>query len=684
MKKYSIAIVLSTFFTLTGLLAAQDTMTSDAAWDKIKTYQYGDDFKPLLIVEDDVQRSIANPETQAKTAARLAALLNDQTSYPGRQFVCMQLRLVGSAAQVPILAEYLNKEQDRENARMALEDIHCPESLVPLRKALETFKGDALAGVVNSLGMRRDAESIPVFVKLIGDADPTVSAAAATALGRFGDRGLDALKKAEGAAGTPAKIVAGGALIDAAADLAAAGKKAEASAIYNTLAASGVPRGVRRAALEGALRLLSDAEQKKTVAEWFLDDDADKNTIAAARLKSLSDEQFDELFEKVDKMSPRAKVVFYEVAGERQGAQWTQILLRSLQSRDAAERLTALRTLGKRGEAATIPALFDAMKGDPAESAAAAEGLARFSRETIGPLLLEKLTDPQLTAPILDVLAALKYYEAIEPLIRLAASADDKVADPAITGLSRLCDPDESDLGRLVELYLKSRPGTHRSKIERAVVVVSEKNRDVDGRGDLLLALLKKRDGGLSDTVLVTTLPLLGKVGNKNIADIVRPLTQSGNAELRQAAVRAFCNWPNAEFLDDLWKIATESASPQHRSWALRAYIRVATLKSNRPESETLDMLKKAMAKAENVADRQFCLSRTSAIRTMDSVDWAASYLDNPDLAQAACTAIVELAHHRFLREPNKDKIVPILEKVEKTAKDQSIVERANKSRLGM
>jgi len=45
---------------------------------------------------------------------------------------------------------------------------------------------------------------------------------------------------------------------------------------------------------------------------------------------------------------------------------------------------------------------------------------------------------------------------------------------------------------------------------------------------------------------------------------------------------------------------------------------------------------------------------------------------------------IVELAHHRFLRQPNKAHFEPILRKVEATAKDKSIAELAEKARLGM
>jgi hypothetical protein len=60
------------------------------------------------------------------------------------------------------------------------------------------------------------------------------------------------------------------------------------------------------------------------------------------------------------------------------------------------------------------------------------------------------------------------------------------------------------------------------------------------------------------------------------------------------------------------------------------------------------------------------------------------TYLDDSNLAQTACEVIVKLAHHRFLRQPNKAHFEPILKKVEATVRDKSIAELAEKARLGM
>ncbi len=108
------------------------------------------------------------------------------------------------------------------------------------------------------------------------------------------------------------------------------------------------------------------------------------------------------------------------------------------------------------------------------------------------------------------------------------------------------------------------------------------------------------------------------------------------------------------------------------------------TLENNRSEAETLGMLQQAMEQAQCAEDKQLVVVRASTVRTLETVDWVAGYLDDPELAQAACESIVELAHHRFLRHPNMDRFGPLLEKVSKLSRDPAIAERAKKYRLGL
>ena len=662
------------------LLFLLSPLFADDAWNALKSYQYGDDFQPLLAVEAEVQRSLASPETKTQTAARLAVLLDDDTTLAGRQFVCMQLRLVGGAAEVPKLTEYLNKPGDSENARLALTDILCDESLIPLRASLETSRGQALVGVIGSLAARHDRPSIPAFVRLLDATDTDVAVAAAAALGHFGAEGIETLS--HNRERLPKAV--GNALIRIASGFTEQGMQDEAAAIYDLLLSADMPKGVRRAALEGTLRLLDAEKRLATITAWLFDADTEKGVIAASHLSEISAEQSDELFKKSETMNTAGRTAIFEIVSERDEAATLDVLLQAMKSDNSTERLTAIRAIGHRGDASTIPALLEALGRDDATKNAARDAFIRFPQENVGPVLLEALQNDALRNPVIETIVAMKYYAAIDSLVELAQSENESVSVPAIEGLAKLCDPDEHDLPRLVRLYLTSRPGAHRERVERALVVVCEKIPDAEIRADQLIAILEQRDGGLSGRLLIDALPLLGKVGNRKVSELLHPILDDRDPVLQRAAIRALCNWPNADNHTELWDIASNNASREYAQWALRAYIRVVTLKSDRLESETLAMLQNAMKLANNDSDRRLCLNRAATVRTIEAVEWIAGFLDTPALAQTACETLAELAHHRFLREPNKERFDPILIKVENTAKDSRIVESVKKSRLGL
>ncbi|MCL2303889.1 MAG: HEAT repeat domain-containing protein [Planctomycetaceae bacterium] len=674
MKKYSLPLLFTLLF-LNSLYSAEE------AWNTIRTYQFGDELVPLNAVEQEIHRSAVSPETRAEMAAKLASFLNEETTYAGRQFVCLQLRFIGTAAEVPVLAKYLNHPEDTDNARMALQSIAGEEALIPLRKALETFQGRNLTGVIESLAERRDAVSVPALVKLCDSEDRQVAAAALAALGAFDDtESLEALMKPRESVLEMTRL---NSLLRVGYSFLSKGDTTGAKKIFDVLCGSENPMIIRRAAWEGTLRTLPEPAQNALVHQWFFEEDSVKNVVAASHLKQLSPAQFDELFNRVAEMNPRVKAVFLELATRQHSEKLVENLRKTLETGSETERLAAIRTLGLLGDPEVVPLLVEMLK-DKSVQDEVAETLKRFSKEIVGPLLIRELDRAEIRLKVLDIMSDLKCYDAIDPLVVMAQSEDANVFVPVIAALGRIGDPDDSDIPRFLKLYLASRPGLHRENVERAIVVVCERIPDPALRADILLKHLRSKDGELAVPTLITTLPLLGKLGNQQVADLLFPLLTSDQNDQQQAAIRALCNWPNADFKDELWNIATKNPSQQYSQWALRAYIRVVTLKNDRPESETLTMLQDAMKFANNDADRRLCLNRTSTVRTMEAVQWVAGYLDDPALAQTACETLAELGRHRFLREPNKEQFHPILLKVENTSKDNRVIESVKRSRLGM
>jgi hypothetical protein len=116
-----------------------------------------------------------------------------------------------------------------------------------------------------------------------------------------------------------------------------------------------------------------------------------------------------------------------------------------------------------------------------------------------------------------------------------------------------------------------------------------------------------------------------------------------------------------------------------HRVWALRALVRVISLPGPTPDAEKLAGLKRAMQLAGRDEDRTLILERAAAVRSVETLRFVLPYLDQPALAEAACKAVADLAHHRELRDPNKVEFHTALEKVLRTSKDPVVRERVQR-----
>jgi hypothetical protein len=60
-----------------------------------------------------------------------------------------------------------------------------------------------------------------------------------------------------------------------------------------------------------------------------------------------------------------------------------------------------------------------------------------------------------------------------------------------------------------------------------------------------------------------------------------------------------------------------------------------------------------------------------------------APYLEQPAYAQQAALTVVELAHHRELRQPNKAEFDGALDRVIRVSRDADVVDRAQRYKKG-
>jgi len=225
----------------------------DNAFTALKTYEWGQDRALLKAIDDAVVAGHADAAARKDLETKLAGALTD-APHAGKDYICRKLSLIGSAASVPTVAALLTDEKLSHMARYALERMPCDEALAAIRDAVGKTKGLQKVGVINSLGVRRDAKSLSTLVGLLKDSDQEIASSAAAALGNIGNAdAAKALADFQTAAPKQLKLAAADAYLTCAEHLLDAGKKIDAMMIYKALAKPDQPKHVRVAAMRGLL-----------------------------------------------------------------------------------------------------------------------------------------------------------------------------------------------------------------------------------------------------------------------------------------------------------------------------------------------------------------------------------------------------------------------------------------------
>ena len=189
------------------------------------------------------QKSQASPKDQE---AKLIAVLKSDAPRKAKADACRELGRVGTRDAVAPLAALLCNKELSHMARYGLEPIPDPSVDTALREALDKVKGRLEAGVIGSIGVRRDPKAVPALVKRLGDSDCEVAQAAARALGRIGNlEAVEALEKCLAKAPEANRPAICEGLFRCADVLRTQGQRPAARAIYEKLSSAEVPEYVK-------------------------------------------------------------------------------------------------------------------------------------------------------------------------------------------------------------------------------------------------------------------------------------------------------------------------------------------------------------------------------------------------------------------------------------------------------
>lgn len=231
---------------------AQTDSPLDNAFNTLQTYDWGADRNLLNPIDQAVIATQTDSAARKTLEKRLVDALAGGLSRSAQDYVCRRLRVIGTAQSVDTLAALLPAEETSHIARFALERIADEKAGQALRDALPKVNAKLKAGVIGSLGVRRDAKSVDTIAKFLDDADTMTAQAAAHSLGLIGTpAAAKALSQFAAKAPAAMAIPVADARLLCAEQLLADGNKAEAMALYKELQGDSQPSHVRVAAMRG-------------------------------------------------------------------------------------------------------------------------------------------------------------------------------------------------------------------------------------------------------------------------------------------------------------------------------------------------------------------------------------------------------------------------------------------------
>jgi HEAT repeat protein len=349
-------------------------------------------------------------------------------------------------------------------------------------------------------------------------------------------------------------------------------------------------------------------------------------------------------------------------------------------SADAGVRLAAIRALGALGGAAEIGPLAPLLAAGGPEADAATQSLVQLRGAAAAKALRAAAAEgaPAARARLYDVLRARRDKGALAAAAGAATSDEPPLRAAALALLRDLGGP--ADVPAMVQVVLATESGPARQEAERALVAVCQRNPGHEAAARGFLEIFRAAPVADREPLL----PILGAVGGTEALGIIDALVASPDAATRRLGIAALSRWPDAAVVSRLLELVARTTDSAERDLVVGGLIRIAPLPDNGlDDAGRLDLVRRTFELCRTADERARLLERASAIRTVDTLRFVKPFLADPALAEPACRCVVELAHHRQLRDGHRDEFLAALDAVVATTKDSELVERAGRYKAG-
>ena len=410
------------------------------------------------------------------------------------------------------------------------------------------------------------------------------------------------------------------------------------------------------------------------VLDILRSNDQEMQAAAIAMVKEMPGTEVTKaLAKELPNLSAKSQVQLLSAFGDRGDVAARPAVVAAVKSEDEFVRIAALRAIGQLGDDSSVELLAQSAAGARgAEQKAARDSLYRLRGPNVDKVILAAIpqAEAKTKVELISSVGQRNITAGVAVLLETAKDSDRKVRTGSLRTLKIVAGPE--NLPAMVELLINAKSSSDRTEAQKTIAAVAHRIEDKNRQAASVLAALPS----VKETAArCSLLNVLGRIGDNSALPVLTSALKDKNVDVQTAAIRALADWPTSEPVAELQKIAESSGNKVHRILALRGFVRLLGLASDRPASETIELYKKAMSLAPDAGEKKKVLSGLTTTKTLAAMQMAAGYLDDKALSVEAGAAVVNIAGGIYADNP--EQVKNMLNQIIKTTKSDSLREQA-------
>ena len=335
-------------------------------------------------------------------------------------------------------------------------------------------------------------------------------------------------------------------------------------------------------------------------------------------------------------LTPIGQIRVLTAMGERKDAAAARPLLQEAWKSTIPEvRTTALAVLGKVGDGSTVTQLAGvAANTQGEEQAAARESLALVHGPGVDSAIAAAISSSSGKVQLELIRAAGERAspQLAEVLMKIAQGPDRAASQAAIRAVRNSAGPEQAPALLATVLKIQNSNERREAALTLASVIKRAAKPEI---GPVLAAYQSAGD----KQARLTLIDVMGQVSAAEALPVLRAGLKDPDPEIVRSAILALTAWATPEPLPDLFEVARGDSDATRQILALRGYIKVIGVPSDRSPAQSVALLKQAWPLAKQPAERRAVLALLQLYPTREALQMVETAAADPGVAKEAKAA---------------------------------------------